>query len=283
MKVDDALKEQLLSWFLPLDAAAPDSVFPPPGSLSNALSGLLPADVPADVPVTAALVAHFMTAAIDIWLRSVHSFLVSAALTKTSPIWASVSGYYSSHYSVRGIAHLLGYFQMFQKKRIAQISSDGQAVGCGFTSKRAGDAEHKFYWKITKNTNLLREDGLFTENRVDSDESDIRHRNFANYADHLLDYPDFAPLDETDLKDRIDQISKIVFDAPPIPRFSKFPDLEYVQLIAYHRLVALRRLLDEVLGSTNRFWNANRNPAFVADYMNFQLTEGFDLTQFGGG
>ena len=33
------------------------------------------------------------------WLRAVHSF-ISASLTGISDIWASVAGYYSSHYWV---------------------------------------------------------------------------------------------------------------------------------------------------------------------------------------
>jgi len=283
MKINDALKERLVTWSLPLDALPPNEAFPAPGSLSASLAAVLPDDVPVDVAVSAELVSHFVTAAVDIWLRAVHSFLVSAALTKTSPIWSSVSGYYSSHYAVRGFAHLLGYFQLFQRKRIASLSvAPEAALNCNFTDKKgARDAEHKLYWRLAKNSDLLKGDGLFTENRTDSDESDVRHRSFANYADHLMAYPAFAPLNEQDLKDRIDQISKIVFDAPPIPRFSKFPDVEYVQLIAYHRLIAFRRLLDESLGDTNRFWNENRNPFFVAEYMNFQLADGFDLTLFG--
>jgi hypothetical protein len=81
-------------------------------------------------------------------------------------------------------------------------------------------------------------------------------------------------LDEQTLRDRIEYISKIVFDAPPLPRFSKFPDIEYVQLIAYHRIIKFRKLLDEALGGRNRFWNVYRNPSFAIGFMDFQLTEG---------
>jgi hypothetical protein len=81
-------------------------------------------------------------------------------------------------------------------------------------------------------------------------------------------------LDEAELKHRIEYISKIVFDAPPLPRFGSFPDLEHVQLIAYHRIVMFRRLLDEVLGGKNRFWNVHRNPSFAADFIDFQFAEG---------
>ena len=118
-------------------------------------------------------------------------------------------------------------------------------------------------------------------NIPDSEKSDIRHRNHANYADHLSGYPVFKPLDEVALKERIGFISKIVFDAPPVPRFSKFPDIEYVQLIAYHRIVSFRRLLDEVLGGKNRFWKVNRNPTFASGYIDFQLAEGSGIAQPG--
>jgi len=122
-------------------------------------------------------------------------------------------------------------------------------------------------------------DGFFSQNNPSSDESDVRHRNHANYADHLAGYPTFTPLDKEALKIRIQYISKIVFDAPPLPRFSEFPDLEFVQLIAYHRIIKFRRLLDEVLGGKNRFWMVHRTPSFASQYMDFQLAEGVGLSQ----
>jgi hypothetical protein len=72
-----------------------------------------------------------------------------------------------------------------------------------------------------------------------------------------------------------------VFDAPPLPRFDKFPDVEYVQLIAYHRIVHFRRLLDEALGAKNRFWNVHRSPSFASGIIDFQLAEGRGLAQLG--
>ena len=66
---------------------------------------------------------------------------------------------------------------------------------------------------------------------------------------------------------------------PPQPcttatRISKFPDLEFVQVVAYHRLVTFRKLLDEVLGGKNRFWNVHRKPPFAIKFIDFQLAEG---------
>jgi hypothetical protein len=165
------------------------------------------------------------------------------------------------------------YFQLFRMKRIVQLNLQEGRYICSFDTKNAGDAEHKLYWKLLKNHAMFKSDEYFTQNSPDSETSDVRHRNHANYADHLCVYPTFRPLETEAMKARIEYISKIVFDAPPLPRFSKFPDVEYVQLIAYHRIVAFRALLDEVLGGKNRFWNVHRNPAFASDFMDFQLTE----------
>ena len=183
------------------------------------------------------------------------------------------SGYYSSHYAVRGLAHLLGYFQLFQKKRIVQLKViNGQFV-CRFESKHGNDGEHKLYWRLVKGSAKFAGNDLFTLNDATISNSDAGHRNHANYADHIGGYPTFKPLQEQIIKDRIEYISKIQFTVVPLPRLSKFPDVEYVQLMAYHRIIAFRRLLDEVLGGKNRFWNVHRTPAFASDYMDFQILE----------
>lgn len=274
MTADDELRRRLELVFRPLNNVAASRAFPAPGTLSQNLSGLIPRDDGARTYVDSRTASQFSTAAVDMWLRGVHSFLISASLTTASPIWASVSGYYASHYAVRAVAHVLGYFQLFKRKRVVELSLEGTRFFCTFRSKNAGDAEHKLYWKLVKSNAAFRADNFFTENDPSSDFSDARHRNHANYSDHLSKYPVFRPLSEQELKDRIDYISKIVFDTPPLPRFDKFPDLEYVQLIAYHRIIRFRRLLDEAFGTTNRFWRVHRNPRFASDYMDFQLSDG---------
>jgi hypothetical protein len=95
---------------------------------------------------------------------------------------------------------------------------------------------------LVKATRAFEGDDLFTENNQESDKSDVRHRNHANYSDHLFQYPSFSVAKEGVVKERIDHISKIAIDAAPLPRIDKFPDLEYVQLIAYHRIIRFRRL-----------------------------------------
>jgi hypothetical protein len=273
MQIDPALQVHITTAFAPLNSEAAVNSFRPPASLSQALNVVLPTGSTGVATRNASqdVVKMFTTAAVDIWMRAVHSFLVSASLTKVSPIWASVSGYYSSHYSVRALAHLLGFFQLFTRRRIVRLQLQGGRYVCNFDPKTAGDREHRVYWKIVKKDPHFAGDPFFTENN--SDESDVAHRDRANYADHLPQFPMFRPLDAAALKTRIDRISEIEFSAPPIPRVSQYPDVESVQIVAYHRLVRFRDLVDTVIGDGNRFWSVHRNPVWARDYTDFQLTE----------
>lgn len=276
MTIDEEVRTQLHTIFQPLNKVGATRAFPPPAKLSETLEGLIPPRGGASTrSVDSASAAYFATAAVEIWLRGVHSFLISASLTDVSPIWASVSGYYSSHYSVRGLAHLLGYFSLFHKGQIVQLQLGRRGPVCVFTQNPGGrtGGEHQLYWRLVKSNPMFAADPLFTKNSQGSDASDVGHRNRANYIDHIYKYPVFHPLNQDKLKDRIELISKIVFDDPPIPRLSEFPDVEYVQLIAYHRIIRFRKLLDEVLGGRNRFWNVHRNPSFAIEFMDFQLAE----------
>lgn len=277
MKVDSDLRDYISANFKLISEGF---VFPKPRTLSLTLEGLLPQGNKKSTKIDAADAKYFPSAAVEIWLRSVHSFLVSAALTDSSPIWASVAGYYSSHYAIRGVAHLLGHFQLFKMQKLVQLSIDQNDHVCTFKNKNGRDGgEHKIYWKLIANSSLFQDDILFARTNADSDLSDAQHRNFGNYADHVYIYPKFAPLDESKIKDRIEKISKIALNSAPLPRVSKFPDLEAVQLVAYHRLVKFREVLDEILGDTNRFWTECRSPKFATDYMDFQLVETPTLAQ----
>jgi hypothetical protein len=277
MNIDDPLRSYLVTSF---KSIAPTEAFPAPRTLSSVLESLMPTDDKKGKNIDPLSARFFSTAAIDIWLRGVHSFLVSASLTEASPIWASVAGYYSSHYAVRGLAHLLGYFQLFRLGKLAHLHLEKERHICTFRNKpnRRG-GEHRIYWRLVKESSAFRDDDLFTNNDADSDTSDVRHRNHANYSDHIFNYPAFTVLDEGALRERVDKISKIVIDAAPLPRLSKFPDVEFVQLIAYHRIIRFRSLLDEVLGDTSAFWTEHRSPSFAARYMDFQLVEGAGLAQ----
>ena len=249
--------------------------FPRPSELSDQLVKVYKESGNQDVvllkPDTAAM---FTTASIEIWMRAVHSFLISAALTHTSPIWASVAGYYSSHYSVRAYAHLLGRFQLFRIKRVASLEFDNLGkFSCTFQKKDGGSREHELYWKVVKAEGAFASSPLFTRNTRGADASDCGHREKANYHDHLSRFPEFDPLTERKLRDRLDRLSQIKLQTPQVPRISRFPDLDNVQLIAYHRLVHFRSAVDEVVGGKNRFWMANRNPQWATKWIDFQLPD----------
>jgi hypothetical protein len=275
MNIDGALQAHVARTFAPFNDEAAVHAFPAPASLSKALNSAIPGGpnrlATANVPI--AIAKMFTTASVNIWMRSVHSFLISASLTQVSPIWSSVAGYYSSHYAVRAIAHLLGFFQLFAGKRIVCLKFENGRYVCSFSPKKAGEREHRLYWDIVKKNQHFSADPFFTENNARIDESDVAHRDRANYADHLADFPVFRPLDAAALKIRIDRISEIEITSPPIPKVSRYPDVESVQIIAYHRLVRFRDLVDTILGNSNRFWNVHRSPPWARDFMDFQLTE----------
>jgi hypothetical protein len=275
MKIDQNLQTRLELHFKTLNSVAAARSFPPPATLAGALEKTLPLSSKGtyQASVKPAFAAWFITAAIEMWQRGVHSFLISASLTGLSPIWASVSGYYSSHYAVRALGHLLGYFQLHRRKRIVRLELQGGKLFCTFDTKHGGDREHLFYWRVVNRDSYFGSDPLFVLNNGSDDASDAGHRERCNYADHISAFPQFRPLDYHLVQDRIEHISQIPFSTPPIPRSSKFPDVESVQIVAYHRLVRFRQFVDEIAGGSNRFWNVHRVPSWARDLINFQLTE----------
>jgi hypothetical protein len=209
----------------------------------------------------------FATAAVNMWMRAVHSFLISASLTNVSPIWASVTGYYSSHYSVRALAHLLGSFRLFTKRQVAQLQAAAGHYVCTFKQKKS--REHEIYWEIVSDDRHFSADPFFNQGNPE-----VAHRDWAQYTDHLPQLPPFRPLDKEALRIRIDRISDIPFDAPPIPQLVRYPDVDSVQVIAYHRIVRFRAFVDAILGESSAFWTTYRNPSWAIEFMDFQLAEG---------
>ena len=276
MRIDPDLQAHVAKAFEPLNNESSANAFPAPASLSLALRKVNISGATGLVPVgkTPAIAKLFTTAAVDMWLRAVHSFLISASLTNVSPIWASATGYYSSHYAVRAMAHLLGFYQLFSQKKIVRLELQSGRFVCNFDPKEERDREHRFYWKKVKLNPLFAADPFFTQNLPGpAGECDVAHRDHANYADHLSSFPMFRPLDAVAVKNRIERISEIEFDAPPIPQVNCYPDLQSVQIIAYHRLVRFRDVVDTIVGTDNRFWKFHRNPKWARDSMDFQLTE----------
>lgn len=272
MKIDSALQSRVDSIFRPLNSAAASQSFPKPATLSTELEHIMPATGLGTVGATPKIASYFASAAVDIWLRAVHSFLISASLTSASPVWASATGYYASHYAVRALAHILGHFMLFKKRRAVFLDLTG-GYSCTFSQKTSSDGEHHAYWRIVKLDSHFAGDPLFTTNDVRNPLSDASHRNFANYADHLQKYPTFSALDLDTMKRRARFISQIEFSAPQIPDRDRFPDIEAVQVIAYFRIVAVRQLLDAILGGTQRFWSVYRKPAWVGDVIDFQVID----------
>lgn len=215
----------------------------------------------------------FATAAVEMWLRAIHSFLISASLTQASPIWSSVAGYYSSHYSIRAFAHLFGVFHLHKMKRLVRVERQGRGLVLRIDRKHGYDREHKFYWKYLSAHPELSSDPFFYPNREDVPESDGSHRNKANYADHVDAFPVFRPLDAEQLEARIRRIAGIEFSDVPVPSADRFPDIETVQILAYHRVVKFRRLVDETVGPRHRFWKVQRTPSWCPPNMNFGLVE----------
>lgn len=273
MNVDKSLKSRLEAAFAPLNTQAAAKTFPAPATLSRQLEEHIPEKGTTDVEVPNEIATLFVTAAVDMWRRSVHSFLTSASLTEASPIWSSVSGYYSSHYSIRAFAHLLGYFHLFRGKCVVRIQLQNGKHICSFDPKDARSREHQLYWKVVKKDSHFNSDPLFTVNESHVDVSDVAHRDRANYSDHLGTCPKFLALDSETLKSQIQFISQIDFTTPPIPDRRKFPDTDSVQVVAYHRIVKFRSILDEVFGGKNRFWNVHRNPTFGDGMIDYQLTK----------
>src|SRR4051794_35477122 len=82
------LQVRLQTAFGRLNSVAAAKAFPKLRALTDNLDNLVP-DAPIDeIRVSPRTAELFATASVDIWLRAVHSFLVSASLTNISPIWA---------------------------------------------------------------------------------------------------------------------------------------------------------------------------------------------------
>lgn len=279
-KTETELERHVRLIFRDLNKPAAAQSMKPPLSLSLALEKAISPSEKRDsfaLHLDPALPALFATAAVEIWMRAIHSFLISAWLTDSSAVWASVSGYYSSHYCMRGFAHLCGYFQLFHRRRIIRLERNGDPRSCRVEKKQGSDREHTFYWKIVNAQPEFSDDPLFTDNPEKTDTTDVGHRSRANYADHINKFQRITPPAEEAIRARVQQISTVQFEAPPIPRMDKFPDIVNVQVVAYHRIVRFRRFLDEILGIENRFWTAYRNPSWLKGLISFQLVEGDGL------
>ncbi len=244
--------------------------FPEPGILSNEFKTLLP--IGTHPPVLPHNQCQLLaSASVEMWHRAIHSFLWSVALTEASPLWASVSGYYASHFVMRAFAHSMGFFKSFTKRAAIQVVMDrsGQFV-LSQVDIRGG--EHAFYWKVIKKHPDFASNPLFRENSERDEHSDSAHRTFANYTDHVnsftpIKFPEFKWIAEY-----IEKISRIRLYSVDKPSRDDYPDLQNVQILAFQRIVAFHDFLDERV-PTNRFWRTHRRPDWCRDIMLFQVEE----------
>ncbi len=147
----DALSKQIEVMFGCLQRRGATKGIPVSGTLSNKLASIAGSPLSTTANIDAETLSFFATASVEMWHRSVHSFLISASLTKASPLWASVSGYYSSHYSIRALAHLLGYFQLHNKKCIVQVDITGTRFICNIIKKMGMIVNISFIGRSSRN------------------------------------------------------------------------------------------------------------------------------------
>jgi len=242
--------------------------FPKPGTLSDQVGDLID-----KLGTNQAVVSHqnwflFGSAGVEMWHRAIHSFLWSLALTERSPLWASVSGYYSSHFVMRAFAHSMGIFKSFSKRKAIQIIIDNGQFSCVDVGTTLG--EHPFYWKTVKEHPKFVANPLFRENSERNPKSDSAHRTFANYTDHV---GSFLPIEIPDLRsvsDTVERISHIRLHSITEPSRDDFPDLRNVQILAFQRIVAFHDFMEDRIPQ-NRFWRAHRRPTWCNNIMQFQV------------
>ena len=251
-----------------LDKPSAKLDFPKPGTLSQHFSALLQKAGTGSCTLSHQQSPMLASAGVEMWHRAIHSFLWSLALTERSPLWASVSGYYASHFVMRAFAHSMGIFKSFTQRKAIQVLMDkGQFVCSPLESK---DGEHAFYWKAVKGHPTLSPNPLFRENSERDSKSDSAHRTFANYTDHVDSFlPMEFPALET-VAESVEKISRIRLHSVTEPSREDFPDLQNVQILAFQRIVAFHDFIDDLVPK-NRFWRAHRRPSWCEGVMVFQV------------
>ena len=255
-----------------LDKTSAKMDFPERGTLSKHLNSLL-----VDIDTTTPILAHkfipmLASAGVEMWHRAIHSFLWSIALTEGSPLWSSVSGYYSSHFVMRALAHSMGIFKSFTKSEIIQVTADGGQFICTPISWGKNRGEHAFYWKAIKDHPKFISNTLFRENYEKDTKSDSSHRTFANYTDHINSFVPINFPSPAEVAERIEKISRIRRGSVTTPSREDYPDLQNVQILAYQRIVAFQDFMDEKINK-NRFWRAHRRPSWCNYLMRYEVED----------
>jgi hypothetical protein len=211
------------------------------------------------------------SASVEMWHRALHSFLYSVALTENSPIWASVAGYYASHFVMRAFAHSFGFFKSFSARKIVQYTLTGNTFVCTVVDER-DSGEHKFYWKIVKDHPHFSTNPLFRYNSDRDPKSDCAHRNYANYSDHINSFKAVSPWLAARVEESVEKISRIRKHSVTGPSREGYPDLLNVQILAYQRIVTYREYMDDKL-TNNKFWKLHRDPLWCRKPMRYELED----------
>lgn len=254
--------QQIIGAFRALDAGRPDRL-PPARALTATLYGACTAAQGG--VISRAQLTHFMTASVEMWHRALHSFLIAASLYRASELWASVAGYYSSHYSMRAFGHLFGFFALYRRRAFLEASFQGGRCQCVPVAglPNGSRKEHRFYWTVVRRQQRFQGDDLFTENDDSVDESDASHRGYANYVDHIDRFGDYNGCDKEELRGKVAQIVRTAIDGViVIPNRSKYPDVATVLAVGYLRIRRYRGLLDDLLGTRGPFWRHHRSPVW---------------------
>jgi hypothetical protein len=272
--MDSGTELQIRLMFEPVKTKKATLKIGKPGELSSTLSSLITSKSPANTFfVDQSILKLFATATIEMWQRAVHSYLISLSLTNSSDIWASVSGYYSSHYSIRAIAHGHGYFQLFRDKKIVELSIDGKNNVLNISDK-GGKREHQLYWAAVNKHSAFSTLPLFPSSNLSAPKiSDSSHRERANYTDLLNRFGILEPLSVIKIKERASQIASFDIVGTTIPDYSNFPEIDNVQILAYHRIIKFRNYLDQILGTTNYYWTIERDPVWARNIITYEAID----------
>ncbi len=218
--------------------------------------------------------ALFLTAAVEMWQRAVHSLIVAMSLKQSSEIWACVAGYYASHYAIRAYGHLFGYFALYYpRKLLVEISQYGGRFQCATMQQpNIVRREHSFYWTIVRRSLQIASDRLFTDNDDSVPLSDAAHRGVASYADHLNQFKPYEPLEKKRLRAELINLARTALDGEAsimIPDRDQYPQMSLVLSLAYLRIYRFREYLDAALTGGGRFWRRHRVPSWCTDVFVF--------------
>ena len=263
-------RDQIQRLFTALDGWTPDQ-FPARMALSQLLNESLKTKESAMLSEQQAVL--FATAAVEMWQRAVHSLITAMAIRTSSEIWACVSGYYASHYSVRAFAHLFGYFSLyFQRRLFIELSPWGPRYQCRTVDPHRARKEHQFYWTQIKKLPEFAGDPLFTNNDDRVPLSDASHRGFASYMDHLNRFVQHEVLDRDQVRRGIIDLAYTALEGEAtisIPNRERYPDVGTVLSVAYLRIYKFREYLDDLLPTGGRFWIRHRTPPWCTDLLSF--------------